>query len=68
MGFILKDVYRGCSECYGSGKSPFVGGDDADGCSACRGTGRELTDLGRELVDWLAEHYELRPRQEKQRT
>ena len=56
MSLLNKDHYRGCNACGGSGID-YATGDEP--CRECRGTGRALTDIGKELVEFLKEHYGL---------
>lgn len=57
-----------CDDCYGTGKrlyfnsyTDFTANDEGteDICVSCYGTGRHLTEIGRELIDFLGEHFEL---------
>ena len=48
-----------CRYCYGTRTE---GEHDDRTCHRCLGSGRELTELGRELVRFLEEHYGVKPR------
>jgi hypothetical protein len=53
-----------CEDCYGRGTRLYFrdSGEAQDTCESCKGTGRELTEIGRELVDFLAEHFWIAPK------
>lgn len=46
-----------CGSCYGSGVDRTM-----EPCRPCRGTGRELTEIGKEVIDFLSEHFILTPK------
>lgn len=54
-GMLISDEC--CRRCYGDGKR-----DDGSICYACQGAGRELTELGRELLSLLRERFGLTPK------
>ena len=60
MSLLTTGHYDGCPDCYGSGQARWSDGDRPEYCSLCKGTGKELTDVGRELVRFLEEHYGLK--------
>jgi hypothetical protein len=52
--------YGRCRQCLGSTLD--ISGHGV--CHWCRGTGCELTDIGKELIDFLNEHFVLTPKPE----
>ena len=53
---LFKDR-NSCDSCYGSGKDYE---DESVSCHRCMGTGRSLTEVGRELILFLRDHYGLK--------
>ncbi len=57
MSFLTRDFE--CDECHGSRKIYVDKGGDEDGrvtCPECLGGGNKLTEIGRELVEFLRKH------------
>lgn len=59
MGLLTNDIR--CDHCYGSGRQwDYKEGAETDElCDYCKGTRRELQQVGRELIEFLRDHYGL---------
>lgn len=61
-GLFTVGEYESCYRCMGGGHDNEAGKPGV--CWECGGTGLRLTDAGRELVRFLEQHFDLKPKVE----
>jgi hypothetical protein len=62
MSIFERDCEFGCSQCYGRGAIEHWESRKDEVCGACNGLGVELTDIGKELITFLKQYFNLTPK------